>query len=196
MLFSRPRLVGLVSVAIGLTLTACSDDKNDAASTTSTSVATTTSTSTTTTTVPALVMGPTGLGLVTFGDPAEAALAKLREKLGAPKVIRASSCAPHVTREADWGTLIVYVDAKSLVGYFYLFGEAGPDLRTDTGLGKGATVAQLRAAYGSKPQFSPSGTGGSQFEIKLPNGTLSGYSDGTRDADAVVSFGAGTDCGE
>ena len=200
MLHSRPRrLAVLMSIAIGLTLTACSEEKDGAASTPSTSLSTTTSTTisaTSTSTAPALVMGPDGLGLVKFGDAAEASLAKLREKLGAPGVIRESSCDPTVTREADWGSLVVYVDATSVVGYLYLLVEAGPDLRTDTGLGKGATVAGLRAAYGSKPQFSDSAIGGSVFEIKLPNGTLSGYSDGTSDADKVVSFLAGKDCGE
>ncbi len=203
MLHSGPRrLAGLLSVAIGLTLTACSDDKNDAASTTSTSGSTTTapapssSSSSSITTVPALVMGPDGLGPVKLGDAAEAALATLREILAAPGDIRDSSCAPSVTREADWGSLVVYVDAKSVVGYLHLLGEPGPELRTDTGIGKGATVAQLRSAYGSKLQFSPSAAGDFEFEIRLPNGTLRGYTEGTGDADKVVSILAGKDCGE
>jgi hypothetical protein len=182
----------ILGLTIALALTACSDDKGGAASTTTTSVAP----SSTTTTAPALVMRADGLGPVKLGDAAEAALTTLQEQLGAPDEVRESSCAPTVTREADWGSLVVYLDATSVAGYLYLFGEEGPDLRTDTDLGAGAIVSQLRAAYGSKVQFSPAAAGDSTFEVKLPDGTLSGYTEGTGDGDAVVSLVAGKECGE
>ena len=193
---NRPRLLILV-LAISSTLAACSDGGdsgggNNVGSTTSTSAAP----SSTTTTAPALVLRADGIGPVKLGDAAEAALTTLREQLGAPDELRQSSCAPTVTREADWGSLVVYVDATSVVGYLYLFGEEGPDLRTDSGLGKGATVGQLRAAYGSMLKFSPAAAGDSTYEVKLGNGTVTGYTEGTGDGDAVVSSVAGEECGE
>lgn len=187
----------MLGLTIVLALTACSDGEDESASTTSTTVAPpSSSTTTTATTAEALVMRPDGVGPVKLGDAAEAALTTLREQLGAPDDLRPSSCAPSVTREADWGSLVVYVDATSVVGYLYLVGEEGPDLRTDTDLGKGATVAALRAAYGSNVQFSPAATGDATYEVRLPNGTLSGYTEGTGDTDNVVSIVAGKDCGE
>ncbi len=71
------RLVSLLSAGIAVTLAACSGNDDKGASTSSTTAGAAA-------TAGGAVIAPDGLGVASFGDSADAALAKLTAAFGAP----------------------------------------------------------------------------------------------------------------
>lgn len=182
-------LICLLSVGIGVTLAACSGDDDKGASTSSTTggPAATTSTG-------KAVLAPDGLGVAAFGDPTDAAVAKLTAEFGPPqRDFAPPDCAPQITRSLEWDALHVDLN-QAFVGYTYST-AGGPPIRTAAGIGKESTVAQLKSAYGSKLAVEE-GIESSTFTITLPTGTINGYISGTEGDDLVEALYAGTVCGE
>jgi hypothetical protein len=125
----RRVLSALLSVTMGLAIAPCSNESGDRALTTTStqatpdSPATATSVSTATSspdaTAQPAVIAPDGLGVARFGDPAEAVVAKLKEKFGAPdRDFTQPDCAPEVTRTLEWDALTVNF-SQTFIGYMY-----------------------------------------------------------------------------
>jgi hypothetical protein len=182
-------LVRLLSIGLGFALAACSGDDDKGASTSST-----TGGATATTGAGQAVLAPDGLGVANFGDPADAAVAKLTAAFGAPqRDFAPPDCAPQITRSLEWDALHVDLN-QAFVGYTYST-AGGPPIRTAAGIGNGSTVAQLKSAYGSKLALEE-GIESSTFTLTLPNGRIDGYVSGTEGDDPVEALYAGTVCGE
>lgn len=185
----RRLLVRLLSVGVGFTLAACSGNGDQGAATSST-----TGGAATTTGAGQAVLAPDGLGVANFGDPADAAVAKLTAAFGAPqRDFAPPDCAPQITRSLEWDALHVDLN-QTFVGYTYST-AGGPPVRTAAGIGQGSTVAQLKSAYGSKLALEE-GIESSTFTITLPAGSILGFVSGTEGTDPVESLYAGTVCGE
>ncbi|MDP9452792.1 MAG: hypothetical protein M3P97_05275 [Actinomycetota bacterium] len=184
------------------TSTARASPTSTFALTTSTSTSTSTSTEEPSSAAPAvaseLVLGPEGLGAVAFGDPAGEVVAELARLLGPPvdDAPLASCPTGEVDRLVQFGGLTVLLGgpdgAPRFVGWDLEPGS-GPaaSLVTAEGVGIGATLAELRAAYGSRlvlteGPFAP----GFGVGARAP-GRLSGTLTGTGAADTVATLSAG-----
>lgn len=181
------------------------------ATTTTTTPATTPSTSDTTTVpavssppgppaAPEVVLAPDGLGVVRFGDPAVLVLDRLTTLLGAPLDDRPlGSCptgqADRLVQFAELGVVLAGGEgaAQRFVAWdIGLASGAFPELRTEAGVGVGATVTELRSAYPGAVRVTGDDAFGPSFELRLPNGgVMSGTLTGTRSDDTVVTLGAG-----
>jgi hypothetical protein len=166
-----------------------------------------------TTVAPAtLTLARDGLGVVPFGAEAEAAVAALTGALGAPTEdtgwvdpLTISSCAGTELRRVSWGTLTMLLGDPAATGtglrqfFAYSYGnvadvEAQPaGLVTPEGIGLGAPVADLRAAYpgvvvnpGEEGLIEPS------FFV---DDHLRGIVTGDADTDSVTVIFGGPFCG-
>lgn len=161
------------------------------------------STTATTAASPEVVLGPDGLGVVVFGDPADAVVTRLGELLGPPLDDRALGSCP--TGEADrlvqFAELAVVLagqgaDQRFVAWDVGLASGGVPALRTAEGIGVGSTVAELRAAYPGGLEIVPDDAFGPRFEVRRPSGVISGTLSGTGPGDTVVTLGAGeASCG-
>jgi hypothetical protein len=122
-----------------------------------------------------------GLGIVAFGEPAESAAALLIDRLGPPSsdssytppgpegvgcfVATGYGCEEYF-RSLSWedlGLSVVLIDvspyrndgAPHFAGWSHWENAASSRLRTREGIGIGAPVADLRAAYGDQLELSP-----------------------------------------
>jgi hypothetical protein len=152
-----------------------------------------------------LMLAADGLGPVTLGTQAAVAMNRLTQALGPaekPTMIPPTSgCdATRIFRWKNFAVLINEVTARSggkpgLVGWRLGVPAAGSlDLETDKGIGLGATVRALKAAYGESVTIG-SGPAGPTFEIATPKGAISGQLDGPGDAARIRTLQAGTVCG-
>ena len=161
---------------------------------------------------PTIVLGRDGLGIASFGDDADSAVAAVTAVLGEPDTdsgwvepMTIGACAGAEARFVAWGALYVYFADESAAGagerhfFGYSYGSVGdleaiPEgLATPEGIGLGTTVEFLRAAYadvvveaGEEGLFAPS------FYV---DDELSGRLTGTAADDLVTVIIGGDPCG-
>jgi hypothetical protein len=77
-------------------------------------------------------------------------------------------------------------------------GGSRPPLHTESAISVGATVAQLRQAYGSRLELSDESgdAGGPSFGVDLPDGSLSGSVTNLGPTGVVLTIVSGGGCGE
>ena len=181
-----------------------------AADTTSTTIS-----SSTTTAAPAgaaLILRDDGLGDALFGADADGVIEYVTSVLGVPTddsgwadpFENFGICPGTEVRGVTWGDLQLLFSDESIITsgrrhfFNYVYGPAtGPSivpagLETETGIGVGSSVAELRAAYPSV-QVYPEEIYGPYFVI---NDNLSGFLTGVTDSDEIISFIGGIGCGE
>lgn len=186
------------------------------ATTSSTTTSSTTSTSSTTTiaAVDGLELGPTGLGGASFGADADETLNYVQSILGAPTndsgwvdpVEVGAACPGTQIRFVDWNDLALFFTdespAASGLRHFasYSYGPAvnGDPIKpfgltTAAGVGVGATVEFLRAAYPSAKVDAGDDVSGPSFLI---TDGLMGFLTGASNSDTIISFVGGYGCGE
>ena len=190
------------------------------ATTTTTSTATTTSSTTVTPGGPmvltegAVIVGDT---LVPFGTGDEETIAAISSSLGDPTEdsgwIDAFSvygtCPLPVIRGVHWdGFVALFTQSatdfadQGTPHFFSWYYPSGEDigLDTDRGIGVGATVGSLRAAY-ENPEFvlAPwefDETQGFWSTDRFAPSQLSGYATGVSNADTITAINGGLGCGE
>lgn len=151
-----------------------------------------------------MVLGPQGLGIVSFGDDADPVVAELTALLGRASDDRPLGSCPsgEVDRVVAFAELAVLIGEREGSPRFVAWdlglpSGALPELRTAEGVGVGTTVEALRAAYGSQLEITndPFGPG---FEVRVPApGRLGGTLTGTRPTDTVATLAGGlATCGE
>ena len=204
------RAVHLVLPVVLLGGAACGGGDKDAATTT-TAEQTTTSTAPTTTTVPLtkeqIVLSTDGVGAVKFGTNAAHTIARFMQALGPAEknqpLPAGQACG--ATRRVVWANFQILVNEVTsisgagrpgFVGWFL-----GPatgtalDFKTEKGIGVGATVAALKAAYGDRVSIQARGEDGPGFTITEPTGIMVGLLTIATDAGKVKDIQAGNYCG-
>jgi hypothetical protein len=182
---------------------------------TSTSTTTLTSSTTTSSSVPAgaaLVLRDDGLGDALFGADADGVIDYITSVLGVPTDDSGWAdpfeyfgiCPGTEVRGVTWGDLQLLFSDESIITsgrrhfFNYVYGPASGSsiapvgMQTADGIGVGATVGELRAAY-PNVQIYPEEIYGPYFVV---NDNLSGFLTGVTDADQVISFIGGIGCGE
>lgn len=204
----------VLSIIGALLLTACGTAESDNEPVTETT--TTTLSGNTEPTTPAttgaaaatgIVLSSEGLGIVPLGTEPEAAIAAVSADLGAPTFdsswVDAGNCPGTEYREVSWDGLALQfndgVDATAPEGGRHFFGYAysGSDagLTTVEGIGLGATVAKLEAAYGTALSTEDNPAIGPMWQVEADlffGGGLSGIAGN----DAVTSIQGGIPCAE
>lgn len=160
-----------------------------------------------------LVLGSTGLGVVAFGDDADAVVERVRGLLGEPAadsgwvdpLSTGAACPGTEVRFVTWGDLVLTfsddTDVASGRRHFaaYTYGPAygatiDPEgLATDGGVGVGGTVGDLLAAHPDVVIHEAGELSGPSFWIESG---LHGFLSGIEPEDAVVTFVGGQACGE
>ena len=141
---------------------------------------------------PGFRLTSSGFGDLVVGVPYELVSAELNQRFGGPDVdsfdatteVFVPQCQGPVTRLESWGNFIVLytgtVDDLTLATWTYGFDPVtgssndsrGLSLRTDAGIGLGATREEIVAAYGQDASFSFSeALGGDTVTIGDTNGT-------------------------
>jgi hypothetical protein len=208
--FRRLLILGVVGM---LLLAACGTTESDSEQviepTTTTSSAATDPTTPATSAVPAadITLSSNGLGIVDLGADPEAAIAAVSADLGAPTFdtgwVDAGNCPGTEYREVAWDALTLqFNDAadatapdggRHFFGYSYGGGDAG--LTTAEGIGPGATVADLEAAYGTALSIEDNPAVGPLWQVEAHlffGGGLSGIAAD----DVVTSIQGGIKCAE
>jgi hypothetical protein len=166
----------------------------------------------TTVAAPSIVLARDGLGVVAFGTDADGAVAALTAVLGPPTEdtgwvdpLTISTCPGTELRRVSWGALAVLLGDPAATGtgvrrfFAYSYGNvAGVEPQpagfvTPEGIGVGASVADLRAAYpgvvlnpGEEGLIEPS------FFV---DDNLRGIVTGDADTDSVTVVFGGPSCG-
>lgn len=161
---------------------------------------------------PSLLLARDGLGIVSFGDDADATIAAVTAVLGESDndsgwvdPLSIGACAGEQARFVAWGSLYLYFSDESAFGhgephfFGYSYGsesdlEAIPEgLATTEGIGLGTTVAFLRAAYHDVVvEAGEEGLFPSNFYV---DDNLSGRLTGGNDDDLVTVIIGGDPCG-
>lgn len=164
-----------------------------------------------------VVLSRDGLGLVSIGEDADAALARLADAVGRPNTLTKwlpkqrslwGSCPGEQVRGAKWGDLWVLFGEDTALGdgrrlFAWTLGGAtaygGSGARTAEGIGVGSTVAELTSAYGERVRFEEYELG-ARFTVAPADGedagprTLAGVVDGLEDDDQVRTLRGGLTC--
>lgn len=212
---SSTTLTPIVSVTTAAPTTAAPTTTSPAStssSTTSTTTPESTTTSTTTPAAAALVLRDNGLGDALFGTEPEEVIRYVQAVLGTPTADSGWAdpfsafgvCPGNEVRGVTWGDLTLLFSDESTVAsgrrhfFNYVYGPAfgvtiQPEgMRTETGIGIGSTVADLRAAYPKVKVFPPD-IADAYFVVDQ---NLTGFLTGTTDEDTVRSVMGGIGCGE
>ncbi|MEX0846768.1 MAG: hypothetical protein WD023_03235 [Ilumatobacteraceae bacterium] len=186
-----------------------------ASSSTTTSTTTTPESTTTSTSIPAaaaLVLRDNGLGDALFGTEADEVVRYVQAVLGPPTADSGWAdpfsafgvCPGTEVRGVTWGDLTLLFSDVSTVAtgrrhfFNYVYGPAfgvsiQPEgMRTDTGIGIGSTVADVKAVFPTVMIFPPD-IADAYFVVSE---NLSGFLTGTTDDDTVRSVIGGIGCGE
>ncbi len=159
-----------------------------------------------------LVLAPSGLGPVTFGDAADEVLAKLTELLGDPVEDAPQPCPSdeHPVRWVRWGNLTISLPDGRFAGYVsgIYFPPDSPELliKTTEGVGPHATGQEMVDAYGDRfawlrQQASDFGDplevfGIDGYDPDHPGATgLGGLVEGGREDGRVITVLGGQPCG-
>jgi hypothetical protein len=159
-----------------------------------------------------LPLGADGLGLVTFGDEPDAAVAALTDVLRPPtedtgwvEPLSLSACPGTEIRRVSWDALSLFFGDESRVAsgsrhlFAYAYGTAEDlegepvGLATDQGIGLGTTVEYLEAAY-PDVVIEPGEDGVIEPSFFVDE-TLSGRLTGGADDDLVTVIVGGDPCG-
>lgn len=211
------RTAGAAMLTLVLTLGACSDGNDAGTATppadrpTTTITTAVTATSGTSLAPGSLTLGPRSLAGVPFGTEETEAETALAEALGPPdsdNVLPPGSCSTGATRSLSWDDLNVFFGPGDgddggdtvLAGWTYGSDElpASPPAATPEGVGAGATLAQLRSAYGDRLEVDQDSAGGAvRFSIIDAGGApgITGILTGPADTDTVRGLFAGGYCG-
>jgi hypothetical protein len=194
--------------------TSTTDARN---TTTSEAGSTTTGATTVTTVVPddPLALLPTGIGTQRFGLAADIVVDALVDELGTPTDDRVEPalsssigvCPGTEVRVVEWGGFqVVFSDGDTpfaLGGSFTFFdwriqelGASTPPLQTPEGIDLGDTVADVRAAFGTRAELFTDDVTGPAFRVGTPPDVLRGSLSSTNDSGTVLSLTAGSSCGE
>jgi hypothetical protein len=156
------------------------------------------------------VLESIGLGVATFGEPADTVVAALTALLGEPTEdtgfvdpFLIGTCATNELRRVSWDSLSVLFGDNGTPGsrqfFSYAYGDvtdlaAEPvGLLTPAGIGIGTTVADLRSAYPEVVvQEGEEGLFESSFFV---DETLAGLLTGAADTDLVTVIFGGEFCG-
>ena len=169
---------------------------------------------------PPIVLRGDGLGPLRFGAPADEVIAGLTLRWAPPTSdtgwIEAGSspfgvCPGKEVRAVGWrGFSVLFSDGPTPHGpasrrhfftWEYRMEDAGdgrgsrPPLHTERGVSVGATVAQLRLAYGTRLQLFDEPRGGPGFRVQLPDGPLFGSVTNREPAGRVLTMVGGGGCG-
>ncbi|MEP6807008.1 MAG: hypothetical protein ABI978_00215 [Chloroflexota bacterium] len=159
-----------------------------------------------------LVLGPDGLGPVTFGQAEPEVMAKLVELIGDPVEDAPQPCPSenHLVRWVRWANLTIALPAGRFSGYIsgVYFPPDSPEMTIQTAdkVGLRSTIPELAAAYGNRFAWLPgTGTGsGIQtdtfgidgYDPGSPSATgIGGFIEGGRKAGHVITIIAGQPCG-
>jgi hypothetical protein len=162
-----------------------------------------------------LVLRPNGLGQAAFGADPEGVVAYISAIIGPPTVdsgwidpLSVGACPGTEFRHVMWGDLdLQFSDQSSVTSgrrhfFSYAYGPplAGPGtpiapagLKTDAGVGVGATVAELTGTYPAVVLNPGDDFGGPNF---LVGDGLAGFLTGVTPTDTVISILGGQGCGE
>jgi hypothetical protein len=203
-----------LAVAVAVMLGACSGGPSDEAAPPTTTSSGAPPATVTTTSAPAGSAGavelkPDGIGDLAFGAGEAEARAALTRAFGPPtfdETLPAESCSTGATRRVSWSDLVVLLGpgdggGLTMVGWTYGTPDppASPALTTAEGIGVGATVAELRSAYGDRVEVAEDEAAGvvrfsaQGSRYQLP---LSGVLSGPGDTGTVRAIYAGSYCGE
>lgn len=209
------RAVGLAALAtacagpgdnggeLGRSLPSTTGERAPSSSTPSTAAVPTTTTASTLTSLPAvddIVLGPLGLGVVSFGSEASTVLPALEARFGPPVDDRPLGSCPSgdVDRLVQFAELSVLIDVTGEREHFVAWDLGAPSsglprLTTAEGIGIGTSLAELRSAYGDRLQLSRDDPFGPAFELEVePPGRLGGTLTGISDNDTVATLSGGT----
>lgn len=187
--------------------------------TSSTSTSTTTSSTTTTTEAPSLTLRGDGLGEVTFGTEAEAAITRLTGILGPPAEDAGwepsfsgfGTCPGEQVRGVRWGTLwALFTDGETEwrsdgTRHFFTYlnsvfydESTSLGLLTEDGVGLGDGLARLRDTYGSRVAvFYDEFFETYVFSVEWPEpGVLWGTMTGDQPTSLITTIEGGRGCGE
>ena len=156
-----------------------------------------------TTSLPAasdIVLGPLGLGVVSFGSEAATVLPALAARFGPAVDDRPLGSCPsgEVDRLVQFAELSVLIDETGGTGRFVAWDLGAPStgrprLATAEGIGIGTSLADLRSAYGNRLQLSRDDPFGPAFEVEAePPGRLGGTLTGISGNDTVATLSGGT----
>ncbi|HVL04165.1 MAG TPA: hypothetical protein VM386_06995 [Acidimicrobiales bacterium] len=146
-----------------------------------------------------IVLGPLGLGVVSFGVEAATAFAALEARLGPPVDDRPlGSCASgEVDRVVQFAELSVLVDVAGDSERFVAWDLGAPStgrprLTTAEGIGIGTSLAELRSVYGDRLRLARDDPFGPAFEVEVdPPGRLGGTLTGITDGATVATLSGG-----
>lgn len=209
------RAVGLAALAtacagpgddgadLGRSMPSNTGERAPSSSSPSTAPMATTTTASTLTSLPAVddvVLGPLGLGVVSFGSEAATVLPVLEARFGRPVDDRPLGSCPsgEVDRLVQFAELSVLLDVTGGREHFVAWdlgtpSTGRPRLVTAEGIGIGTSLAELRSAYGDRLQLSRDDPFGPAFEVEVePPGRLGGTLTGISDNDVVATLSGGT----
>ena len=146
-----------------------------------------------------IVLGPFGLGVVSFGVEAATALAALEARLGPPVDDRPLGSCPsgEVDRVVQFAELSVLVegsgDSERFVAWDLGATSTGrPRLTTAEGVGIGTSLVELRSVYGDRLRLARDDAFGPAFEVEVdPPGRLGGTLTGIADDATVATLSGG-----
>jgi hypothetical protein len=157
-----------------------------------------------------LVLAADGLGPVTFGEAGDAVVATLTKSLGTPTEDELQPCSGgDQVRWVRWGNLTVSVQDGLFTGFISAIyippGSVEVRIPTEEGVGLGASVDDLVAAYGDRLDWFDQTANGyttplvsfgiDGFDIAHPDRTgLGGYVEGGPEEGRVITFLAGQPC--
>jgi hypothetical protein len=198
-------------------------DTTSASETTSTSaVATSQTTATTTPTtttlgdpLAALILNPTGIGDITFGNDADETVAQLSLVLGSPTEDTGwtpsfETCPGTEARVVRWTSLQAFFSngatewAPEGTRHFFHYSQsvlAGGgvliELTTSKGIGIRSTLGELAAAYGEQVTITDDPIFGPFWEVDVAGaGVLWGTAGAIGDSGMIDSINGGSGCGE
>jgi hypothetical protein len=160
-----------------------------------------------------LILHPEGIGEVTFGTDPEIVISYVAGLLGSPTAdtgwVEIESelllCEREGFRQVEWGVLrlefgdliLDEIDQMQFIGWDYgldgRLGEPPEGIITELGVGLGARVDELLAAYPTTRLFE--GEEGNYPPSFIGAGGLEGFTTGTGSSDVVTVLKGGTRCG-
>lgn len=168
-----------------------------------------------------LRLRPDGLGVTSFGDSADTAIAAVATVLDAEPDLDTGwidpfstygACPGSEARAVEFGDLVLlFTDAdtgftpagtRHFFSYTYGAGSRGPDgLITEAGIGIGSTLEEVQTTYGEAFRFNPDNAGpaGPGFDIGFVTGSftrLYGFFSGPGPDDFVLALNGGVGCAQ
>lgn len=150
-----------------------------------------------------IVLGPEGLGIVSFGSDGAAVVDRLTAAFGLPNEDETYPCPekPGDVRAIRWADLTIFVFDGAFAGYidglhYPPYDGRALDLTTSEAVGIGSSRADLVAAFGDRVTFKASTDPGMQDAdvYRIDDGRLQGVVEGVGDAGVTITIRAGLGC--